>query len=395
MWLLQYLTFSMSAEGAACAICLDTSPPPIQSGCACRGDAGLAHIECRLRSAASQQALQGTIVWRQCQTCKQDFTGAMQTGLAEAWRSRVAGQAVESAERLSAEANLAVSLLHQGNGAKAESILRPLHKVRMRVYGAEHPETLITAGNLAESLSLQGKYIETERIHREVLEVQTRVLGAEHRSTLTTATNLASSLSDQGKHVESETIERDVLGVLKRVLGTEHPSTLATAANLASSLARQGKYAEAEVIQREVLGVEKRVYGAEHPGTLTTAANLASSLAHQGKYAEAEPMLQAGLASCQRALGPAHPQTLKTASSLAHVRARIFASNPLTNAPAPTAPPLPTGTRVLVQRLVAKPEHNGKRARVLSFDARTGRYAVSLDDGKALSLKAECVARIG
>ncbi len=44
---------------------------------------------------------------------------------------------------------------------------------------------------------------------------------------------------------------------------------------------------------------------------------------------------------------------------------------------------LPAGTRVLVQRL----------ARVLSYDARTGRYAVALDDGKELSLKAECVAR--
>jgi hypothetical protein len=56
---------------------------------------------------------------------------------------------------------------------------------------------------------------------------------------------------------------------------------------------------------------------------------------------------------------------------------------------------LPAGTFVLVQRLVAKPEHNGKRARVVSFDARTGRYAVSLEDGKELSLKAECVARAG
>jgi hypothetical protein len=30
-----------------CIICLDNDPPPIQSGCACRGDAGLAHVECR------------------------------------------------------------------------------------------------------------------------------------------------------------------------------------------------------------------------------------------------------------------------------------------------------------------------------------------------------------
>ena len=56
---------------------------------------------------------------------------------------------------------------------------------------------------------------------------------------------------------------------------------------------------------------------------------------------------------------------------------------------------LPDGTRVLVQRLVAKPEHNGKRARVVSFDGRSGRYLVALDDGKELSLKAECVARAG
>jgi uncharacterized protein YjhX (UPF0386 family) len=83
---------------------------------------------------------------------------------------------------------------------------------------------------------------------------------------------------------------------------------------------------------------------------------------------------------------------------LENVRARIRATPP-TNAAAPAAAgaahPLPDGTRVVVQRLVAKPEHNGKRARVLSFDARTGRYAVVLDDGKELSLKVECVARAG
>jgi hypothetical protein len=48
-----------------------------------------------------------------------------------------------------------------------------------------------------------------------------------------------------------------------------------------------------------------------------------------------------------------------------------------------------------VQRLVAKPEYNGMRARVLSFDEGKGRYRVVLDDGKELSLKAECVARVG
>jgi hypothetical protein len=173
---------------------------------------------------------------------------------------------------------------------------------------------------------------------------------------------------------------------------------LTSANNLASSLSHQGNYVEAERIQREVHEVQKRVRGAEHPDTLTTANNLAGSLSKQGKYADAEQMLHAANASLQRVLGPAHPTTLATARRLKEVRARIRATPPTDAAAAAAAGaarPLPDGTRVLVHRLVAKPEHNGKCARVVSFDARTGRYAVALDDGRELSLKAECVARAG
>jgi hypothetical protein len=135
----------MANDTGACIICLDASPPPIQSGCACRGDGGLAHIDCLVQLATSQQAHRGNDAWWQCQTCKQDFTGAMQTGLAEAWWSRVAGQPAESLERLAAESHLASALLHQGKSAQAERVLRKLHEVQMRVLGAEHPGTLTTA----------------------------------------------------------------------------------------------------------------------------------------------------------------------------------------------------------------------------------------------------------
>ncbi len=94
-------------------------------------------------------------------------------------------------------------------------------------------------------------------------------------------------------------------------------------------------------------------------------------------------------------LGPAHPTTLQIARNLEKLRARILSTNAPTKPAAGKTQSLSAGTCVLVQRLVAKPQHNGMRARVLSFDARTGRYAVALDDGKELSLKAECVARAG
>jgi hypothetical protein len=37
-----------SVAGGACIICLGNDPQPVQLGCACRGDSGLAHIACRV-----------------------------------------------------------------------------------------------------------------------------------------------------------------------------------------------------------------------------------------------------------------------------------------------------------------------------------------------------------
>jgi hypothetical protein len=272
----------MAADDRECMICLGTSPVPIHSGCACRGDRGLAHIVCLVRTATSQQAQRGIKAWWQCQACKQGFTGAMRTGLAEAWRSRVAGGAVESTERLAAEAYRSHSLSGQGKHADAEVILGKLLTVKQRVLGPEHPSTLVTAGNLARSLSGQGKYADAGRIQREVLRAQKCVLGPEHSRTLRTAGSLAQSLAN------AEAIQREVRAVQTHVLGPEHPETLMTANNLASSLLGQGKNVEAEVIYRELLGMRKGVLGPEHPSTLVTANNLARSLSGQGKHAETE-----------------------------------------------------------------------------------------------------------
>ena len=122
-----------------CIVCLDSDPPPIQSGCACRSDTGLAHVGCLVEKAVAQQPHRGNKVWRECQTCGRPFTGAMRTGLAEAWWSRVCDEAEESAERLSAACNLASSLSDQGQYAEAERINREVLGVERRVLGEEHP----------------------------------------------------------------------------------------------------------------------------------------------------------------------------------------------------------------------------------------------------------------
>jgi hypothetical protein len=304
----------LATQPGACYICYESQPPPIQSGCACRDEAGFVHIECMVQVAISQMGHRGAIAWWECHTCKRLFTGAMRTGLAEAWWARVRDAAEESAERLSAAHNLGQSLYGDGKYGEAERMFREVHGIRLMILGAEHAQTLNCAGEIARCLLYQGEY------------------------------------------------------------------------------------AKAEQIEREVLAARKRVLGPEHPDTLMSAANLAASLSRQRKYTEAQPLFEATLEVQRRVLGPAHPNTLNTASWLDTVRSHMRAAQPaaaMGNAARSAVQPLPAGTRVVVQRLVAKPEHNGKRARVVSFDARSGRYCVALDDGRELPLKAECVARAG
>ena len=61
-----------------CRICLDSEgdPKPIQCGCACRGEAGLAHIECNI-VAAEHFSTGFHKGWYHCSTCNQDYTGEM------------------------------------------------------------------------------------------------------------------------------------------------------------------------------------------------------------------------------------------------------------------------------------------------------------------------------
>jgi tetratricopeptide (TPR) repeat protein len=307
----------------ACIICLESDPPPIQSGCACRSDTGLAHVGCLIEKAVSQQNHRGNSVWWECQTCRQLFTGAMRTGLAEAWWSRVRYEETDNSERVAAASTLAQAREGEGRYAEAERIIREVLGVSRRVLGEEHPDTLTHASNLAKSLWNQGKFAGAERIHREVLGARKQVLGEEHAATLTSGSNLALSLLKQGKHAEAEPIQRLVLGARKRVLGEDHPDTLRSASHLAVLLGHRKKYEEAEHIIREALGAQRRVLGEEHPDTLSSANNLATSLCAQGKYAEAEQIQGKVLWARKQVLGEEHPVTRATAESLEALRSNM------------------------------------------------------------------------
>ena len=133
------LGVDVSQDEDACFICFETSPSPIQSGCACPGAAGLAHPGCRARAAQALVQQKGCVAWWwKCQTCEQHFTGEMRDGLANAWWSQVLTS--DGGDRLYAVANLACCLSDQGKYAEAKEMECEVHTLLKRAGDGEAGE---------------------------------------------------------------------------------------------------------------------------------------------------------------------------------------------------------------------------------------------------------------
>jgi hypothetical protein len=307
------------ATGASvCTICLDVGdPPPIQSGCACRGDAGLAHIGCRVEAAAYKARSADISGWQACMTCGQEFTGQMLLRLAEAWWSAVKGFDEEDDVRQMAGNVLAQALARQGRYAECEERCRELRAVQRRMSGSDSFTAMKTAHLLGNVLSSQKKFVDAEVVYREVLAKRRKQLGGEHPNTLATLMSLGNVFAAQGKLDDALAAYKNVRTVQERVLGAEHLDTLITTMNIAGTLLNQSKYQEAEVLFREVIGVHQRVLGPDHPDTLESRHALCVALYNQKKDGEAETRCREVLAASRRVLGAEHPKTGVTSQLLA------------------------------------------------------------------------------
>ena len=304
-------------EAPSCNICLDggDDPVPIQRGCACRGDAGLAHVAC-LAEVAARKADGQHKGWNQCPTCGQDYTGAMYLGLQRELVHRLHTRPRHDGGRLCAEANLGNALRGAGMFAEAADVLARVLRTMKRAYGEDNASTLGTANLLGVTYRQQGKLTEGEKLLVWVLEANTRLNGKEHPHTLDATANLATTYSQQGRLAEAEELQVEALRAFVRVQGKEHPWTMDAITNLANTYSRQGKHAEAEELRTGVLAVSRRVLGAEHPDTLLYTGNLAITYVKQGRFAEAEELQVNTLEACRRVQGAAHPDTHRAARNL-------------------------------------------------------------------------------
>ena len=145
-------------EPPCCTICLDggDDPLPIQCGCGCRGEAGLAHVACKVEFNARKNNgyHKG---WGICPTCGQGCTGAMHLALAREVSRRLRHRPQHDRERLCAEHSLGDALRAAGVCSEAEPLQARVLAAMKRSLGAEHALTLAAACGLATTYSAHKK----------------------------------------------------------------------------------------------------------------------------------------------------------------------------------------------------------------------------------------------
>ena len=258
-----------------CVICLDSEAEPIQGGCACRGSAGLAHVECRRLVAESKTSMTRVATeWWRCATCKAHFTGETKRYLSSQLTLRAAGSVWlrDIAMHIQISTELA-----DGRYPAAEQSARA-HLARIRAaYGDEgaEPLALEAASFLAEALAGQRRDAEAADIRGAVLDASRRALGEESGQTLNAAGRLASSLSRIGRYAAAEALLRRSIETTTRVFGPADLHTLGQQHALAQNFRLQGARDEAERLLRGVLAGTRRVLGPEHPSTVNLVREMA------------------------------------------------------------------------------------------------------------------------
>lgn len=272
-------------------------------GCACRGNAGFAHPACIEKSAKINIKS-----YYECGICGQEFTGRMQTELANRWYDATRNLPKSDGRRIMAGSNKADALF--ANGKYDEALELYTETLNALPKGKETRGTLQERTNIANVVLRKRDYASAIEMFREIRSARIKLFGENDYDTLSAGTNLANALNLAKEYSAGEKLLRDVLEKQERVFGKEHPNTLRTAMNIGYAMRQQNKFPGAEKLLRDTLTVQTRVLGPEHPDTLTTVRNLALACRATGEYAEAKTLLTKTHAIENRLHGSEHPSTL-------------------------------------------------------------------------------------
>ena len=318
---------------AECWVCLEGGgDEPLVRSCACRGQAGFAHIRCLIASAQHDWRS-----WWACPTCKQNYTGAVsgaaalcvfltsqdaaaqvQIALARAWFAQVEGRSEDDDERLSAASCLAQAL-HQsvGDFEGAQRLFASVLRVQRRTKGDDNEATLTSIFSLVNCQRMLRDAPDNLALAEEALKTARRVKGAVHHQTLNAMSLLAEVYADNDKLSQALPLARKSLYWKRLTLGNDHFDTLISIAGLGALYSDLNELLKAQPLLEEDLASSRRLLGADHPATLTSMSNLATLRCDQGHKEEGLELMKAAVQGFTKVLGAAHPSTKMSIEDLA------------------------------------------------------------------------------
>ena len=213
-------------KGQTCYICMDGGEEEgLVRGCACRGDAGFAHVSYLARHAqvgVERSANQARYRWSTCGLCKQRYHGVVAHALGWAcWKTYVDGPEGDELYWHLAMTELGNGLSQVGRHELALSV-RESQLSMLRRLGTSEESLLTVKNNLAGSYASLGRHKEAIDMYRDIRSG----IGEEYRGTLSAAFNLAASLRHLGQFKEAKALLRETLPAAQRVLGESHDLTL-------------------------------------------------------------------------------------------------------------------------------------------------------------------------
>jgi tetratricopeptide (TPR) repeat protein len=253
----------------ACWICYERafvteagahSAGPLLRACACRGpDTSFSHLPCLVKYAGANDIASGSKSWWQCPTCKQDYMGELQLGLARARWELVRGREVEDAERCLASLELATAQQEVGDFDGALPLFEEVLAVERRMRGDNHPHTLDVINNLATLHSAMGNHDLALPQYTEELAKSRRLRGDEDPATLIVINNLADVHHDMGNLGLALALHEEALAGRRRLLGNAHRHTLSSIINMALLRNDMGERVAAVTLMREGLAGRRRL----------------------------------------------------------------------------------------------------------------------------------------
>ena len=293
----------------SCWVCLEEYGELLR-GCACRGTAGWAHVDCLAKFAFSRASNSDKLdAWRQCVTCRQHFVGHLLLGMARAHGAMANDKTqLPTAEQCTRDMFLAQGLFNSEKKADLIEAIRLgemtlcLEKRRRIPFGHVslgrgasnmlpgdlHPNCISHIQNLANfyqkityhhdiasvertryharQLSLMEEAVASHRTFEQLLPAVVKGLGMNLGHTME---SLAFAYDSAGRSHEARSSFEKGLEINRRTLGDDAVATLTCASNLGLFLKKKGDLTAALLsLMRDAYPRLRRVLGGTAPMTL-------------------------------------------------------------------------------------------------------------------------------